>query len=752
MTSSTHGWSPGPALRRPSTQSLITFGVVAGAVVFVLLQLSPSLLVANTTTAGGDTGAHVWGPAYLRDHLLPHGRLTGWAPDWYDGFPALTFYFPVPSVLIVVLGAVLPYNVAFKLVTVLGVLGLPVAAWVFGRLIRLREPGPPLLAVATIPFLFDRFHSIWGGNIAATLAGEFAFTISLCLALVYLGVLWRGLEEGRYRALAAALLAVTGLCHMIPTLFALGGTALIFLMRPRLRRLGHIATVGAVAGALVAWWALPFVVWNRYTTNMGWERTTEYMNNLFPFLNHRIDPAYRHTAHMWVVVLLAASGALAALFLRRGPAVFIVLLAGASALAFRLVPVGPLWNARLLPFWYLCLYFLAAVAVSEVAIALGRLGTRLAPVVGLGVMVVAVGYTLGVLPWGLPNASAANRSFVPYWAEWNYSGYERKPAYPEYKSMIDTMARLPCGRAMWEYEADLNRYGTPMAPMLLPYWTHGCIDSMEGLFFESAGSTPYHFLNQSELSQGPSRALRDLPYRSLDVNAGVQHLQLLGVRYYMAFSKAALAQAHANPDLHLVATSSPWEIFEVAGSDEVTALDYEPAVLTGVSTDRTHWLAQAVAWYQDPSRWAVPVADGGPKEWPRVTSADELPERVPVAHATVSNIRTGDDRISFDVDQPGTPVLVKASYFPNWQASGAHGPWRVTPNLMVVVPTSRHVSLHYGFTTVDRLGWTLSALGLIALLGLALPASVAGRVVPDEALAWRELTRTPVATVDLAPV
>ena len=46
-------------------------------------------------------GAHVWAPAYLRDHLLPHGRITGWTPDWYAGFPALVFYFPLPSLLIV---------------------------------------------------------------------------------------------------------------------------------------------------------------------------------------------------------------------------------------------------------------------------------------------------------------------------------------------------------------------------------------------------------------------------------------------------------------------------------------------------------------------------------------------------------------------------------------------------------------------------------------------------------------------------
>ena len=77
---------------RPSVESVITFGVVVAVVLFVLAQLQPSLLVADTTPAGGDTGAHVWGPAYLRDHLLPKGRITGWTPDWYSGFPAFTFY------------------------------------------------------------------------------------------------------------------------------------------------------------------------------------------------------------------------------------------------------------------------------------------------------------------------------------------------------------------------------------------------------------------------------------------------------------------------------------------------------------------------------------------------------------------------------------------------------------------------------------------------------------------------------------
>lgn len=122
-------------------------------------------------------------------------------------------------------------------------------------------------------------------------------------------------------------------------------------------------------------------------------------------------------------------------------------------------------------------------------------------------------------------------------------------------------------------------------------------------------------------------------------------------------------------------------------------------------------------WYTDPRAWAVPLAADGPSEWQRI-DADQQPSERPVPAVTVSNIRTTTDSIEFDVDQPGTPVLVKTSYFPNWKASGARGPYRVTPNLMVVVPTSNHVELRYGYTGVDLAGWGLSFVGLVGLFWL----------------------------------
>src|SRR5581483_947023 len=114
------------------------------------------------------------------------------------------------------------------------------------------------------------------------------------------------------------------------------------------------------------------------------------------------------------------------------------------------------------------------------------------------------------------------------------------------------------------------------------------------------------------------------------------------------------------------------------------------------------------------------VADG-PASWRHAagSAALRLPRRtLPAVH--VSNVHSTTDSISFDVDRTGVPVLVKESYFPNWRADGADGPWRSTPNFMVVVPTSHHVTLHYATTKVEWLGRFLTLVGLAGLVLLFL--------------------------------
>jgi hypothetical protein len=300
-----------------------------------------------------------------------------------------------------------------------------------------------------------------------------------------------------------------------------------------------------------------------------------------------------------------------------------------------------------------------------------------------------------------------------------------------------------CGRAIWEYDPSLNRFGTTESLMLLPYFTNGCIDSMEGLLFESSSTTPFHFINQNELSPDPSNAVVPngaFTYGGLNVALGIQHLQQLGVQYLLASSTTVQQAAAADPNATLVGSTGPWstnynnepldttwKVYRISDTSLVVPLANRPVVWKGVGPDQSSWLKPAADWYDDPSRWSVVPAADGPASWTRVPIGAKTVSTVPEPATTVSDIRQTDEGISFHVDKVGTPVEVRVSYFPNWQASGAEGPWRVAPNLMVVVPTSHDVTLTYGKVPADYVGQLITVVSLVAVIVLGLLGWRAGR-------------------------
>ena len=205
------------------------------------------------------------------------------------------------------------------------------------------------------------------------------------------------------------------------------------------------------------------------------------------------------------------------------------------------------------------------------------------------------------------------------------------------------------------------------------------------------------------------------------------------------FTDAAKKQADARGDLELVRTSGPWNIYRVADSDVVVPLKVQPVVVTKRSGDqRERNLELGTSWFQHPEEWAAIPADDGPAEWQRIDVAvdysrqigtapmapgrkvdivvpDDSIEPVELPDITISNYHMGDQDISFDVSQIGVPVLVKVSYFPNWEVDGADGPYRIAPNFMVVVPRSTHVRLHYEASTSDHLFYVLTLLGFLLM-------------------------------------
>jgi hypothetical protein len=770
-------------LRAPARERVITAAVVAGGVLFVLWQLQPRLLFSGSTPTGGDTGGWVWAPWHMREHLLPQGRITGWTMHWHAGLPSFVFYFPLPFVAIALATTVLPYEVTFKVLAMLGVLALPVAAWGFAKLANLRFPTPALMSVGSVAFLLDHFMPrARGGDIISTVRGEFAYSYGLVLGLLFIGLLARGLEKHRHRAIAAVVLGLTVLSHIFTLLFSLTGAAALLAVRRTRARLVHVLLVVGVGILLAAFWLLPLQLRYPLVPPTGVIHSGHYLSYLFPFANTcangpdcgRGQFLFFQVWHLFPVTVLAVTGVVIAVRRRVQVPMALALVAAVMALAFVLKPSGRLQNDRFLPFWFLCLYLLAAYGLAELGhLAQGFLVRRrrrdarardaeprllaAIPIVTLFLVTWLVGVPYLEAPGGLP-LHLTDRFNVQGYVRSVFTGYEGSAGADEYRTFMDTLDDVGkthgCGRVMAEADIrPLTSYGSYNALLLAPYWTDGCITSLnEGL--EVSATAPYEQILKEELSYVPVPNLQGQPRRTLDVARRIDHLKLLGARYYAAYSPEAKAKADAADGLRRLADAGPWRVYRVEGSALVSPLRYLPAVVTGIGKPGRSWDAIGVDYFdREPSVWEAPLVAGGPSEWPRVeaqrrkgviaedsttfgisasgtsqlskpsvvlgSTVDVVAPKRPVTPARVSNVRVGDDDISFDVDRVGAPVLVRVSYFPNWKAKGAKGPWRATPNFMVVVPTAKHVSLHYGWTPVDLAGGGLTLIGVGAVAALA---------------------------------
>ncbi len=706
-------------------------------------------------------GAHVWAPAFLRDHFIGNGQLSGWSMDWYGGLPLYRFYMVIPAIAIIALDSIpfVSYGVAFKLVAVSGLITFPFACWAFGRLAAFRHPIPELFAFAGMCFLLDESFDIYGGNVKSTMAGEYSFSIALTLAVLGLGLLANGLRTGKYRVWAAVVISLAMVSHGIVLIFVAFAAAILCLVWIDKSRLVYAVTTGVTTLLLSLWWVGPFLFGHEFMTDMKYGFRPSGATDSFWDMYFPLTPALDI-----IVTTLAVIGFVAFVLKRQltGVAlglicVFFVL--GVYFTRESLPVIGLLWNPRLLPFVYLLRYLLMVAGAYELVrwlIGMGReqlasrersIGESASAYAVVGVSVLLVfGWMYEVLPfdgkvvetegeaavyaWGpLRKNQTSGRAVADGWTRYNWLGYEGRPSYPAYHDLVQTMDGLGedrgCGRAIWENNSANSEYGTTMSLMLLPHWTDGCIGSMEGLFFEATASTNYHFITAAAISESSSNPVRQLRYTNNDAEIGVRHMQDLGVRYLMVRTDPAKAEAATNDELEFVAVSGTWEIYEVSGSNIVESLEVAPVVVDQApeddwykpGDDRERNLELGTSWFQNRETWpAIPV-DEGPEEWQRVTASIVQDQRVdpfddqarkvdyvaPVGalvptelpEVMVTDVEIRQQSLSFTVDQVGVPVIVKVSYFPNWNVSGAEGPYRAGPNHMIVIPTSNDVEMTY---------------------------------------------------------
>jgi hypothetical protein len=145
----------------------------------------------------------------------------------------------------------------------------------------------------------------------------------------------------------------------------------------------------------------------------------------------------------------------------------------------------------------------------------------------------------------------------------------------------------------------------------------------------------------------------------------------------------------------------------------VQSLRHLPNVVADVSTQAT-WLNANQTWWLTTSLQSVYLAASGPSTWPRAKSVMTMTSSATLPTVKVTNVKVGLQSLSFHVNRIGVPMLVKISYYPRWHVTGATGPYRVSPNLMVVVPTADNVSLNYTSTPALAIGNIVSDITVLA--------------------------------------
>ena len=354
------------------------------------------------------------------------------------------------------------------------------------------------MALASLPFLFNTSYTIEGGNIVSTMAGEFSFSLALTSGLLFLGVFAYALRTGRLRWLAAALYGVTLLCHVVP---ALGYAAVAVLLA-----LGHWKKntwrgprpCRRCRGPLAAFWLVPFAADLRYSSSMGYTRVTGRLvqhHALGNWLWMVIPAVLRHRCgrHQYGTERPSCSP-----FQRSPPWLGSSgCPQGSSTTAVGFPSTSFSWRS----------WPPTASARSSAWVAAGySLTSWQAPVaIVVGERRCISGLLRARRNLDTPFSADQHQSIVPGWVAWNYTGFQGKSGWPVYQGivrMLDQAGRTyGCGRLQYEYITETtDPFGSTEATMALPYWTDGCMDTIDGVLFESSTTTPFHFLDQAEYS------------------------------------------------------------------------------------------------------------------------------------------------------------------------------------------------------------------------------------------------------------
>ena len=239
---------------------------------------------------------------------------------------------------------------------------------------------------------------------------------------------------------------------------------------------------------------------------------------------------------------------------------------------------------------------------------------------------------------------------------------------------------------------------------------------MEGLYFDSSISTPFHFIAVSGLAERPSNPVGGLSYINNEFEKGVEYLNHLGVDYFITYTDSITDKAISHRSLNFLFTAEPFSVFSIE-SNKIELVNEKIEIFERVSflertissifrnTEYKNFFDQAYKNYGYLNNYRVL----------------ELPPNIQIDSSIESNLEIKDlnissDKISFTTNRPNQLHIIKVSYFPNWEIKDGAGPYRISPSFMSVIPYSNKVEISFERVNLETYSFYFALISLILSL------------------------------------
>ncbi len=687
----------------------------------LIIFLRPDLILINNTPTGGDMGAHVVAVDFFTKNFFPNAKIFGWSNIWFAGFPLYYFYFPIPAIFVSLLLILFPFGIAFKLMVSFSIV---LVVYSFEKLFRDRNENFNLLGyLCGLIFVLTESFTIYGGNLASTLAGQYSFTYSLAFGLLAYNYCEKE-DDTSSHIKASVFLALCLLSHLIPFILF---SVIVFskTITSRLSVAKKLIFFSTFI-SLVSLWFIPMISNLSYTTDMGYTPFTNLSDlikaDVYPFIILCFIFSilcYRQLVSNSKIFFLSAY-------------MFVL-----STVLFFFIPPGALWNGRLIPFFNLGIIIFFGLVLKiifqkvnasdnylRLFIAVGSLSigfylsnyfilwnSKFSLTTYFFLFVVVVTYFMLSLKESLNSMILllltvgvfSTITYLPHWINWNFTGYEGKENWKDVTQLYDKLSELPPGRITWEASPDLNEYGTPMVLMTIPMFTDHT--SMEGLYFDSSITTPFHFISVSGLSEQPSNPVGGLRYYNGQFERGVYYLKQLGVDYFITYSDTKFQEALNSRNLDFIDRVSKFGIFSVNESFLVETINKNIEIVRtpdGLSNilssllrenNDNKFVERALTNFYDLQSSTRII---------EVNNNEDIRKFEPsIEKNYLENVVVESGKISFSTEYVGEPHLIKVSYFPNWKIVNGEGPFRVDPSFMMVIPDRSNVEIIFTVTRIE---------------------------------------------------